>query len=250
MNKLKKVSSILDYVLPIVASVIGVLLISSIWNCYFNGTRDSEGVFSVGNVNKYFSWSIAPLILLILLVIFGGVLKIILVEQEKRQNIDNIYLRFQKAYNKVHKNSLDTIEQTKLLKTIKIAFIVSCLVIFICFVITILYFIFNKLSFDKDLVSQSIDVLAHVSPFILLTLISITVFKSLFDKSALEYIRLSFKVNASEIKPTIDVKRLWIIRGVVLLIALSFIVIGIVNKGYLGVFEKAAKICQECIGIG
>ena len=45
-------------------------------------------------------------------------------------------------------------------------------------------------------------------------------------------------------------RMLWIVRGVVLVVAVVFVVLGIVNGGMTDVLEKAIKICTECIGLG
>ena len=58
----------------------------------------------------------------------------------------------------------------------------------------------------------------------------------------------------SVIKPYIpqkaEVITLWAARGVVLVAAITFIVVGIVNGGANDVFIKAINICTECIGLG
>lgn len=41
-----------------------------------------------------------------------------------------------------------------------------------------------------------------------------------------------------------------IVRFAVLLVSVAFLVVGIMQKEYLEVLEKAVKICLECIGIG
>ena len=43
---------------------------------------------------------------------------------------------------------------------------------------------------------------------------------------------------------------IWVIRGIVLVIAITFIIVGIVNGGAHDVLVKAINICQECIGLG
>lgn len=45
-------------------------------------------------------------------------------------------------------------------------------------------------------------------------------------------------------------RAVWIIRGLVLALAITFIILGVVNGGMHDVFEKAVKICTECIGLG
>ncbi|MBQ9779971.1 MAG: hypothetical protein IJW00_09060 [Clostridia bacterium] len=42
----------------------------------------------------------------------------------------------------------------------------------------------------------------------------------------------------------------WVIRGVILVVALAFIVLGIINGGMEDVLQKAIRICTECIGLG
>ncbi len=41
-----------------------------------------------------------------------------------------------------------------------------------------------------------------------------------------------------------------IVRSVIFLLAVIFIIIGILNGSCYDVFVKAAKICTECIGLG
>ena len=43
---------------------------------------------------------------------------------------------------------------------------------------------------------------------------------------------------------------LWAVRGAVFVLAVVFIIIGIVNGGAHDVLAKAVNICQECIGLG
>ncbi|MDE7164193.1 MAG: thioredoxin [Clostridiales bacterium] len=43
---------------------------------------------------------------------------------------------------------------------------------------------------------------------------------------------------------------LWAVRGAVGVIAVVFIIVGIVNGGAHDVLVKAVNICQECIGLG
>ena len=56
------------------------------------------------------------------------------------------------------------------------------------------------------------------------------------------------------IKPYIpqkaEVITLWTTRGIVLVAAITFIVVGIINGGANDVFIKAINICTECIGLG
>ena len=43
---------------------------------------------------------------------------------------------------------------------------------------------------------------------------------------------------------------LWVVRGVVLVVAVTFIIVGALNGGARDVLVKAINICTECIGLG
>ena len=43
---------------------------------------------------------------------------------------------------------------------------------------------------------------------------------------------------------------LWSVRGAILMLAVVFIIVGIVNGGMADVLGKAVRICTECIGLG
>lgn len=47
-----------------------------------------------------------------------------------------------------------------------------------------------------------------------------------------------------------NTKAVWIARGIVLAVAVIFVVLGVMNGGMADVLEKAIKICTECIGLG
>ncbi len=45
-------------------------------------------------------------------------------------------------------------------------------------------------------------------------------------------------------------KRIWVAPIGLLTLAAALIVIGVIRQEYTEVFQKAVKICLECIGIG
>ena len=45
-------------------------------------------------------------------------------------------------------------------------------------------------------------------------------------------------------------RRITVLRGLLLLLALGLIVLGVLNGGLRDVFVKAANLCTECIGLG
>ncbi len=61
-------------------------------------------------------------------------------------------------------------------------------------------------------------------------------------------LRLPFSIRFRFIWPTFWIR--WGVRGVILAVALVFIILGIVNGGMTDVLGKAVNICTECIGLG
>ena len=46
-----------------------------------------------------------------------------------------------------------------------------------------------------------------------------------------------------------DPKKLWIVRGILIALALALTIFGIANGGMNEVFKKAAELCTECVGL-
>lgn len=44
--------------------------------------------------------------------------------------------------------------------------------------------------------------------------------------------------------------KLWVVRGAVMILAVGFIVFGVIREEQLEVLKKATSICLQCIGIG
>ncbi|MCI9596592.1 MAG: hypothetical protein HFE75_04710 [Firmicutes bacterium] len=44
--------------------------------------------------------------------------------------------------------------------------------------------------------------------------------------------------------------RLWTLRVCLLIVAALFIVLGVLRQEHWDVFQKAVKLCLECVGIG
>ena len=75
-----------------------------------------------------------------------------------------------------------------------------------------------------------------------------------------EYERICAEVSVRRAKEKAskkDAKRekreniaVWIARGVLACVAVTFIIIGIYNGGMTDIFEKARNICTQCIGLG
>ncbi len=101
----------------------------------------------------------------------------------------------------------------------------------------------------------TVEAIADKSVFVLPLLcasVIVTILCAVLGVKAAETKRISGDISIRE--NTVDVKQpasaLKIIRGVILLLAVIFVIIGICNGSFDDVFIKASKICTECIGLG
>ncbi len=74
-------------------------------------------------------------------------------------------------------------------------------------------------------------------------------------KRELDVVKAALKAAPAKEKAAAETKSgsgraVWIVRAAVLLVAVVFIVLGIVNGGMNDVLQKAIRICTECIGLG
>ncbi len=136
---------------------------------------------------------------------------------------------------------------------------VACVVV----AIPCLIHLFDLSNFDdigegltEDIVAAMMLVLpaaaVGLSAWIVVTLVCHYSFKRELStvKEALKIAPLKDKAPAPEADHRKERILLWSVRGAVLLVAVVFIVLGILNNGMKDVLEKAVRICTECIGLG
>ena len=99
------------------------------------------------------------------------------------------------------------------------------------------------------------DVLSSVfvlTPALLLAFACTYLYEMLENRLIIKEIEL---YKEAQIKPLRQEKsqngrKTWVIRGILAVLAIGFIVAGVLNEGHWDVLGKAIKICTECIGLG
>ena len=210
-------------------------------------------------VSKYLSLLIIPFILWILVIIYGLVTSYLYkINNKKKQENDPIltYKRLSKRINldkEVMNENYDIILNYR--KYRKIGFIIISILSLICMIFPCIY-IFNTSNFsgvdsNKEILNMSLFIL----PFI------VVIFASFIDYSFYFYnsikketkILLGYSKNMPKdvVKEKFSDSPLFInvVRGVILVTGITFVVLGILNKGFEDVLIKAINICSECIGL-
>lgn len=155
-----------------------------------------------------------------------------------------------------------------------------CALVYIACIVGGAVYIFNKDNFPaKNLNGEMLTMFLHVFPWLLVALVcavGLIIFKNYSYKrelNALKQLVASNKTCAATANPVYadklfyaigkvkagwakfkavmatDVAK-WSVRGCVLVVAVTFVVLGVNNGGMQAVLKKAINICTECIGLG
>lgn len=240
-----------------------IMLIVQVLRIYL-GRVEGEDTFSREKVGAYLLQILVVLILWVLVVIVGVVMsyikKIDDPNKSKNSNIRKLKtITCILPYDKIEENDEDYKELINLEKQRKIAYAIFAIVACSLSIFPFMY-LFNKNHFiaNGHATSQVIDMMLHILPFVvlgLLALIGTMIYESYNANNAIIVAkRLLAKYKKGDINYTKETKKktqiLWAIRGFILLVAVIFIITGIINGGPSGVYMKAAKICTECVGLG
>lgn len=176
--------------------------------------------YDVEYVKEKISLLVAPFVVFIVFAIFG-----IFVEKEE-ENIKKI----EKNYKKV---AFFENNRAKLW-----ANIINLIVILFACSFCIYKFVTFKYDENIDINSQVLDLVKSILPFIILMFVS---------NFVLSFFRVK---NKEKIGFFDNEKFIFSVRIILFLLALAFIIVGVLTEGYKDVLVKATKICRECIGIG
>lgn len=253
MNK-KKIINIIITAISIIAGLVSSIMIL---NIYYSGKGGEDNIYSISSISKRavgFYISLALFIIAIGLSIF---LHFKYKEKRFMAKSDDIEI-----YNLLIKRkditSLEEEEQNKILSNntrITISLIIA-IILSVGLIIFPICYLCNPNNFDAngdDLIAQAISLAAHTLPF----LVAIYIFWIAFYYYRLHVVKNSLSlIRKAEGKEVIvkDKKKEKIIvnvlRGVIFVVAVTFIILGIVNKEVNDVLLKAINICTECIGLG
>lgn len=248
-----------------------IAALNLILSCYAIYSGEASG-FSREIVTEQFS-KIAISIYICLAGILAGVILSICLPVERnsdgKENIKNLkahpnyFMAREKLAQKVDLEVCDSglAKRIKRERRKRSIYTYVCIILCVVAAIPLLIFICNPNNYDKYLINQSIIpavILALVwcvLAFIYCLVLSIITRASL--KAEIAYLKdaicaktgvvVTQAVPANTKKETLI---MWSVRGVILAVAVVFIVVGIFNGGMADVLGKAIRLCTECIGLG
>lgn len=260
----QKTKKIIYLVYGIVQSLLlvvcGGCLIAACLAIYDGGS----GTFSREAVTAQFVWISLPVIYCIAWIIGGAVLTLILPLEPRKPKgnmtpsdaIRRLSARVDDASCPAELTAARKKEQT--FRTV-----LRLLAVAVCVVVSIpcILYLFDLSNFDDIGAGLTEDILAAMKLVLpaaavgLSAWVVVTFACHLSLKRELETVKAALKVAPAKEKAANEAKSgngraVWIVRGAVLLVAVVFIVLGVINDGMNDVLQKAIRICTECIGLG
>ncbi len=240
MEKREKLGHIYKIAMTIYPIIIGLFSITTTWSIYF-ANQGSEVVFNDKDINP-----ILIAILVMVLLYVGMIIASIwlIKDKDERRLSTSLHHQWRKHASTI--KDAPGYQKSKR-QMIILSSICGAIILLSLLMATIFFFAFD---FDgsKSYVEQSIVILSHVLPWVFLVFIAYTVWKFLFEYKLITLLSQSKAGTGKHPSEHLLTKN--ILRGVILVMAMTFIVIGIAGKGYQDVLSKASKICLECLGIG
>lgn len=260
-EKLRKLHLIYGIVLSCLVVVTGICFIVSCVLIYKSGMRP----FTRESISLHFGNIVIPVILCIVGVIGGMVLSFFPHEKPKLKGIidTGVVLNRLKAKIDIEKCDMDT--RAKIIKERKLRFYANIFCIdalVVCLVISLIYGL-NKNNFPAvDINAEMVDAMLFIIPCIVVALGAIYALVLVCNASIareLTLVKEGMKNSQQQLATSSqqatnnaqeNEKFLLGARLTLLVLVVTFIIIGIFNGGMADVLQKAINICTECIGLG
>ena len=242
--------------------IVGIIFILCAYSIYYKGLElrvddPNYQIFNEEIIRKYLIIAFIPFILWILVIVGGVVIsKYIPLNIKKKIKIDEIevYKKLKKkipSYNENYVSEYKIIKKERMFR--KLALSIVSIISLLCMIMPA-RFLFNKENFAENKVSEAKAMLFNVFPWILLVFILYAVFLVLHTKSIkkettqIKEILKTYKetIIKDEKEHTLTIN---ITRIGVLVIGITFVILGIINGNVNDVLQKAINICTECIGL-
>lgn len=256
-NKNELFNKIYNLAFVITTFIFAFLFILFAFTIYTKGKAQVEidptyQIYTREIVGYYLSFMIVPFILWILVIIFGLVTSYLYpINKKKVAKLDSV-LTYERLRKRINVNNEET---TLLRRNKKIGFIIASIISLLCMILPTRYILtpsnFTGVDSNKDVLNLALNVL----PFIFIAFASFIGYSIYFYKNINKEIKI---LLANQKDNLIENKKekfsdsplfITIVRGVILVTGITFVILGIFNKGFEDVLIKAINICSECIGL-
>lgn len=266
MEKSEKFRLIYSIFLGVFTVAVGIAIICVAADIYYSG-KGADIIYSREIVGDRLLKLAIPIIFLIAAIIFGAIFPLYQVKA-KRQPEDTL----KKLRNKIPQSGEGQFSAAraayKKATIVKlVAWLVALAVALTAAIVTLVYLV-NTANFAGEEITEEIFAMVrNILPWLAASLgaaVAATVVCGVFANKQVAAAKTMIKTGdkstcvqkqepkfISFIKALVDKPAfVWAVRGALFVIAVVFIVLGIVNGGAKDVLIKAINICTECIGLG
>lgn len=252
MKKNSLLNKVLLFIVTIQTILMGLLFIVQILRIYYGNNQ----TFTREICGKYLL-QILPVIIMWIVVIIGSYIYYKKTKSFKENSPKMMNISKLQSLERICPNN-DNAQLKKEANKRMIASIINIVVVIICSIMGLCYLVNpNHFIPSGNLLEQAIQMGIHLSPWIVISLISIIIRMLYVELSARTSIDIIKQIIKSEGKNStkFEVSKnqqliLLVSRISIFAIAIIFIIIGSLNGGADSVLEKAVNICTECIGLG
>lgn len=266
MNKTELIRKIYAIAIGVFVVAMGIALICVAANIYYSG-RGTGVIFTREIVANRLQAMAIPFIVLIGAIAVGAIFP--LYEVKAKFSSENaVRLLSSKLPESGEGEEYEAAAaKYKKLKNIQLgvwlgegALLLGCTIAVLCYMLNTAHFL------SENVTGEIFKMVQNVLPWIavaFVTLIAATVANGYISAKLLQQMKAMIKngnhapAAPTENKYVAAVKSilrkdltLWIVRGIIFVIAVTFIIVGICNGGARDVLIKAINICTECIGLG
>lgn len=269
MEKSAKIRLIYSIFLGVFTVAVGIAIICVAADIYYTG-KDTGVIYSRAIVGERLTALAIPLIFLIAAIILGAVFPLYKVKAARtpESTLDKLKSRipqsgegdgeeFTAAQNAYKKASIIRL----------VAWLVALAAALAGAIATLCYLVDTAQFSGKDVTGEIFNLVKNILPWLCVAFpatIGATVTSGIFATKQVAAAKTMIKngdketvAQKAEPKFLTVIKSIiakpaftWVVRGCVFVLAVVFIILGIVNGGANDVLVKAVNICTECIGLG
>lgn len=267
MEKSEKFRLIYSIFLGVFTVAVGIAIICVAADIYYSG-KDTGVIYSREIVGERLLYLAIPLIFLIAAIIFGAIFPLYQVKakhapEEKLKRLQGKIPA--SGDNKDFSAALAAYKKANIIRLV--AWLVAVAVILAGVIVTLCYLVDTAHFKGGDITEEIFALVRNILPWLcaafaaaIAASIVSGVFASKQVSTAKTMIKTGDKSTAAQkpapkflamLRSLIDKPAfIWAVRGCIFVIAVVFIIVGILNGGAQDVLIKAINICTECIGLG
>ncbi|MCH5155728.1 MAG: hypothetical protein J1F69_03895 [Clostridiales bacterium] len=267
MEKSEKFRLIYSIFLGLFTAAVGIAIICVAADIYYSG-KGTGVIYTREIVGERLTKLAIPIIFLIAAIIFGAIFPLYQVKAKRQP--EQTLKKLQAKIPQSGEGDEFSAAQSAYKKAAVIRLVAWLVAIAVCLAgaIATLCYVVNTAHFaGKDITEEIFKLVKNILPWLCAAFaaaIAATVVSGVFASKQVSAAKTMIKngektggAQKSEPKFIALIKSLvdkpafiWSVRGVIFVIAVVFIVLGIVNGGANDVLIKAINICTECIGLG